>query len=136
MFPPGTLEVNYTVRTLSIPHRQGKKHTDVGGHRESTLQFPSLPILLFLDSLQLWPNPKVSKHKKQHDHPRSAGKYSLKQASSIKHVIASNKQKRSLQAGPWGHGHLVKLGREIWHREEQRMLCLSSYIHQLGVCRN
>lgn len=27
--------------------------------------------------------------------------------SNIKHVIPSNKQKKALQAGPWGYGHLV-----------------------------
>ena len=48
MFPPVTLEVNYSLDTQSIPHRQGTKHVDVRGHTESTLLLPSLPILLSL----------------------------------------------------------------------------------------
>lgn len=127
MFPLVTLEVSYTVWTLRV-FLIGKEQNMLmlEATQKAFSCFPLCPPSSCpWPSLPLWPKPKDSKQKKQRDHPRSAGKYCYKQASNIKLVIASNKQKRALQAGPWEYGHLVKIG-----REEQRMACLSSCIHQ------
>lgn len=101
MFPPVTLEVNYTVWTLRV-FLVGKEQNMLllNAIQKALSCFPLYPSSCPWPSLPPWPSPKDNKHKKQHDHPRSAGKYCYKQASNIKRVIASSKQKRALQADP------------------------------------
>lgn len=62
---------------------------------------PLCPFSCPWPSLPLWPNPKDNKHKKQHDHPRSAGKYCYKQYQTCHTQQQAEKSTAGWALGVW-----------------------------------